>query len=417
MRFLFKLILLLIFLTPLAIGLAIYLAIDGHPTIDRAAAITPSSVERAKRILDQNDPRKLKSGETRTVATSAADLDLAANYLAQQYGRGHARVELRSGNVSAGASLRLPLIPIPLFVNIDAALVENDPTASLESLRIGQLPVPAWLASWSAPRLLSWLVPELDYNAFIDAVKKVSMNEARLSVTYQWQANLADQLRAVLIPRKDQEQLRIYQERLADIVQAAKTADLALTDLLVAMFKLAAERSLSSDAAAENRAALFILMHYVTAKPLDAILPDAKSWPAPAKHRIVLDTPEEFPRHFITAASLAANAGGALAQAVGVYKEIEDARAENGIAIKNFAADRAGKRFGAYAGNGASAKKLQKKLAHGLSEKEILPATADLPPFMSADEFKRRFESVESKEYKKIMADIDRRIAALPLYR
>jgi hypothetical protein len=417
MRFFFKLILLLIFLLPLALAFAIYFAVDSHPAIDRAAAITPASVERAKRILDNNDPRKLKSGERRTVSTSAADLDLAANYLAQHFARGSARVELRGGYAHTSASLRLPLIPIPLYLNIETALAENDPTASLESLRIGQLPVPAWLVYWSAPRLLSWLLPELDYNAFIEAVKKVSMNEARLSVTYQWQANLGDQLRALIIPRKDQERLRIYQERLAEVTQAAKAPDVPLTELLVAMFKLAAERSPSGDPAAENRAALFILMHYVTAKPLDAILPDAKNWPLPAKHRVVLDTPEEFPRHFITAAALAANAGGALAQAVGVYKEIEDARAENGIAIKNFAVDRAGKRFGEYAGNGSTARKLQAKLGNGLRKQDILPATADLPPFMSADEFKRRFDSVDSKEYKKIMAEIDRRIAALPLYR
>jgi len=417
MRFFFKLIVLLIFVLPLAIAFAIYLAIDSHPTTDRAASITPASVERAKRILDQNDPRKLKSGERRTVSTSAADLDLAANYLAQQFGRGSARVELRGGNVQAGASLRLPLIPIALFLNIDAALAENDPTARLESLRIGQLPVPAWLARWSAPRLLSWLLPELDYNAFIDAVKKVSMNEARLSVTYQWQANLADQLRAVLIPRKDQEQLRIYQERLVEFTQAAKAADLPLTELLVTMFKLAAERSRSSDPLAENRAALFILMHYVTAKPLDALLPDAKSWPRPAKHRIVLDTPEQFPRRFMTNAALAANAGGPLAQAVGVLKEIDDAAAGDGIAVKSFAADRAGGRFGEYAGNGSTAKKLQQKIGRGLSEKDIMPATADLPAFMPAEEFKRRFGGIDAPEYKKLMADIDRRIAALPLYR
>ncbi|MGH7887229.1 MAG: hypothetical protein ACREPG_05150, partial [Candidatus Binatia bacterium] len=67
---------------PLAVALVIYLAVDGHPTIDRAASITPASVERAKRILQQNDPRMLKSGERRTVATITGDLDLAANYLA-----------------------------------------------------------------------------------------------------------------------------------------------------------------------------------------------------------------------------------------------------------------------------------------------------------------------------------------------
>ncbi|MGH7887230.1 MAG: hypothetical protein ACREPG_05155 [Candidatus Binatia bacterium] len=321
------------------------------------------------------------------------------------------------GNAQAAASLRLPLIPISLYLNIEAALAENDPTARLESLRIGQLPVPAWLAYWAAPRLLSLLVPDFDYQAFVDAVKKVSMTEARLSVTYQWQADLVDKLRTVLIPRKEQEQLRIYQERLAEITQASKASDLPLTELLTAMFKLAAERSRGSDPVAENRAALLVLMHYVTGKNLHEIVLDAKSWTLPAKHRIVLDAPEEFPRRFISNAALAANAGGPLTQAVGVYKEIADARADHGMAFKSFAVDRAGRKFGEYAGNGTSAKKLQEKLDRGLSEKESLPTTADLPPFLSANEFKRRFGGIDGAEYKKMMAEIERRIAALPFYR
>jgi len=243
MRFFFRLLLLLILVLPLALALAIYLAIDSHPTIDRAASITPASVERAKRVLQQNDPRKLKSGERRTVSTGAGDLDLAANYLAQQFARGSARIELRGGSAGVGASLKLPLMPIPLFLNIAVGFAENDPVARLESLRVGQLSVPAWLARWSVPRLLSWLLPELDYNAFIDAVKKVSINETRLSVIYQWHANLADQLRAVLVPAQEQNRLQAYQGRLAEITRSLKAKNLSITELLAPLFKLAAERS------------------------------------------------------------------------------------------------------------------------------------------------------------------------------
>jgi hypothetical protein len=46
-----------------------------------------------------------------------------------------------------------------------------------------------------------------------------------------------------------------------------------------------------------------------------------------------------------------------------------------------------------------------------------MPATADLPEFMQEAEFKRRFGGIDGAEYKKMMAEIDRRIAALPLYR
>ena len=63
----------------------IYLAVDTQASINRAAEITLSSIERAKRILDQNDPRKLKSGARRTISVRQSDLDLAAYYLARQY--------------------------------------------------------------------------------------------------------------------------------------------------------------------------------------------------------------------------------------------------------------------------------------------------------------------------------------------
>jgi hypothetical protein len=60
---------------------------------------------------------------------------------------------------------------------------------------------------------------------------------------------------------------------------------------------------------------------------------------------------------------------------------------------------------------------LQRQIAKGISEKEIMPATDDLPEFMTEAELQRRFGGVNGPEYRKMMAAIERRIAALPLYR
>ena len=418
MRFFFKLIFLLIVLSPLALGGLLYLVVETNPTVEsRNAEITPASIERAKRILTQNDPRKLKSGERRTVATSAADLDLAANYLAHQYGRGSARVQLQSGGAHAAASLRPPLIPMPIYLNVDATLAENESLARLESLRIGRLPVPAWLAHWAMPRLLALVYPDLDFDAFSNAVKKVSLSEAKLAMTYEWQDHLADQLRAVLVPREEQERLRVYQERLVEVSQASPAKHMSMTDLLVPLFKLAAERSDGKPAAAENRAALLILTIYINGRSLDKIIPDAKSWPRAAKHGVLLNRRDDFPKHFIISAALAANAGGPLADAVGLYKEVEDSRGGSGFSFNDIAADRAGSKFGAYAAQSANARTLQKKLRAGISERDLMPATTDLPEFMQEAEFKRRFGGVDAPEYKRMMAEIERRIAALALYR
>jgi len=96
MRLFLKLFVLLFFALPLALAGAIYLAVDTQPSLNRAAEITPWNIERAKRILDQNDPRKLTPGARRTITVDQADIDLAANYLARQYFAGGARVQFEA---------------------------------------------------------------------------------------------------------------------------------------------------------------------------------------------------------------------------------------------------------------------------------------------------------------------------------
>ncbi|MBM2803852.1 MAG: Protein of unknown function periplasmic lipoprotein [Deltaproteobacteria bacterium] len=417
MRFFFKLIFLLILLAPLALIGAAFLTVDIQPTVSRAAEVTPASIERAKHILDQNDPRKLKSGARRTVSISQGDLDLAANYLAHQYARGSARVALKNRAVEISASLRLPLIPIGLYLNFDTLLVQDRSQLRWEQLRIGRLSLPPQLASWLASRALALAFGAVDLNSFAQVMKQVSVEQRRVALTYEWQTDLPDKLRAVLLPPDEQVRLRVYQKRLAEVTQALKSGNVSIIEFLAPLFKLAAGRSSQNPAAAENRAAIFVLMIYINGGSLDKILPDARSWTRPSQRGVTLSKRDDFAKHFIVSAALAANAGGPLANAVGLYKEIADSRGGSGFSFNDIAADRAGTRFGEYAANRASAKPLQQKLAAGLSEKGIMPDTADLPEDMQETELERVFGGVDGPEYKMMMAEIERRIAALPLYR
>jgi len=102
---------------------------------------------------------------------------------------------------------------------------------------------------------------------------------------------------------------------------------------------------------------------------------------------------------------------------VGVYKEIEDSRGGSGFSFNDIAADRAGTRFGEYAANPTSARVLQQRLRAAIGEKDIMPMTEDLPEFMPEREFQRRFGGIDAPPYKKMMAEIEQRIAALAFYR
>ena len=62
-------------------------------------------------------------------------------------------------------------------------------------------------------------------------------------------------------------------------------------------------------------------------------------------------------------------------------------------------------------------RKLQTMLAAGVKEGDFMPRVADLPEFMPEADFKRRYGGIGAPAYQKVMADIEARIAATPLFR
>jgi uncharacterized protein YfiM (DUF2279 family) len=415
MRFFLKFMLFFVFAVPLALTGVVFLAVDDHPKINRAAEITPNNIGRAKRILDKNDPRNLKPGAVRTISVSEPDLDLAANYIAQQYAGGSAHVALSGDVIHMSASVPLPRNPVGRFINTEAVLSPSSPLPHFERLRVGKVPLPAWLADWLLDRFLITYLGEEAYNSARNAIMQVRIGDSNIAVTYQWQSNLQDQLRTALLAPAEQERLRVYQERLTGVTRSLKSPNVSLIDLIHPLFETAQQRSQKGDPVAENRAAIFVLTFYVNDKSLEAVISSAKDWPHPMRYQATLNGRHDFSQHFIVSAALAANAGTPLSDAVGLYKEIEDSRGGSGFSFNDIAADRAGTRFGEWAVQ--SAGNLQRRLAGGISERDLMPPTEDLPEFMAEAEFKRRFGGIDAPPYKHMMAEIKRRIAALTLYR
>lgn len=403
----------------LAIVGALYLVVENQPLVSRAAEFTPAHIERAKRIVEKNDPRTMKPGVLRTISLSQEELDLALNYLAGRYANGSSRVVLQPGTAAISASVELPRNPLGRFLNVTALVHETAALPGFDYLQIGRLPVPAWLADWLLEHALRRLNARDDYRIASDAIRKVSVADGRLTVTYDWQADLPDRIKAVIVPREDQERLKAYQDRLAELVrQSAGASAVSLAELMAPLFKLAAQRSATGDPVAENRAVIVVLTFYVNGHGLAAIVPSAKDWPRPPPRKIQLTGREDFPQHFTISAAIAANAGAPLSDAIGVYKEVEDSRGGSGFSFNDIAADRAGTRFGELAaGTRQSALKLQRQVSAGVRESDMMPAVKDLPEFMPEAEFKRRFGGIDAPGYKRMMDDIERRIAALPLYR
>jgi hypothetical protein len=418
MRSFLKLFLGLIAIAPFILVGLVFLAIDSLPLVDRAAEVTPASIERANRILNNNDPRRLKPGTVRTIVVSQADFDLAANYLAHRFVDGSARANLHSGVTRITASLPLPLLPVQRFVNLEATLKGGTGLPKFGYLSVGRLTLPGWASDWLVSRVLEHLFGEEEVVIFNRAIQNISVGESKLSLTYEWRRDFVDTMRNVMLPPEEQQRLRFYHERLVAVIRETRSESISLIDLMVPLFQLAEGRSIDGDPVAENRAAILVLTLYANGSTAGSLLPSAKTWPSPDRRKVTLSKRDDFPKHFIISAALAAYAGTPLADAVGVYKEIADSHGGSGFSFNDIAADRAGAMFGEQAAkNASSAKRLQQRVAAGVSELFMMPITEDLPEYMSEDLFKHRYGGIDAPAYNAMMADIERRVARLPLYR
>jgi hypothetical protein len=393
----------------------LFFAIEDKPLVDRTPEFRSEHIERAKRILTNNDPRRLKPGQVRTISVSEEDLDLTALYLVSRYLNGSSRVAIKLGNAEVAVSFPFALGSARRYINVNALMAADGPVPRFEHLRIGRLPIPARLANAALYYGIAQLRKEHDFKLVMDSILHFALTPGRLQMTYVWHADLVEPLRKTAVSSEDEERLRAYQERL---VQATTHGDakgpVSLAPLMRSLLQLARERTEHGEPVAENRAWILVLTLSATGNGLERIVPEAKHWPRPALRMVTLHGRDDTAKHFMVSAALSAYAGEPLADAIEVYKELEDSRSGSGFSFDDIASDRAGSRFGELAAASAtSAKRLQEKLSGELRESDLVPPIDDLPSFMPEAEFERRFGGVGGSGYMQMMDEIERRVAAL----
>lgn len=417
MRLLFRLFLSLLLLSLVGLGALFWFGMSDQPTVVAGPRLSHQDIARAKGILDRNDPRRLPAGTQRKLALSEDDLNLAADYLAQKYVPGGARVALHPNQAQLQASLHLLRIPFRGYLNISLSLRESPHGAQLTGLHVGQIAVPDNITARLLHELAARAGRSRGASLALASVKELQLSEHSLQLTYEWQPELLDAMRDELMPAGQVDAMAVYYDKLVALHVAGHARGGSLADALPPLFQLAAERSGKTDAITENRALLAVLGAWASGRGMDRLLSAEQRKGRLARFRLKLQRRSDFAQHFLTSAALAANGDTLLSDAIGLYKEVKDSQSGSGFSFTDIAADRAGTRFGELAGSQARASDLQRRLADGLSEADLMPPARDLPEHMNASEFQRRFGGVDSPPYLNMMAEIEARINRLPLYR
>lgn len=415
MGFLFKLILGLVLLTPVALAVLVWSSLSATPSVATASVLSAADIARARTFLHRNDPRRLPAGASRDLVADEQDLTLATNYLLQQWVEGGAEVRVTPDAAQARLSAALPGLSDRRFLNVTLRFGTDQGRPRLHDALLGGHRLPAAPIDFV---VREWLLPMLAPDAMRIAqrvVQDLSLGDGRLQITMHWHPELFNEIRRRVFTEEDRAAMAAYHLRLTELTSGQRLRG-SLMQVLGPMFSLAELRSEVGDPVVENRALLLVLGSWASGRGTGALLPvtDGRAGP----FRLRLHRRQDLAQHFLSSAALAAGGDATLSDAVGLFKEMRDAGAGSGFSFTDIAADRAGTRFGELATADAStASRLQRLLAGGLPEDAIMPMVNDLPEHIPEAEFRRRFDSIGSPAYQAVMQEIETRIRTTRVYR
>lgn len=397
----------------LAAGGLLLAALERQAQVDRAATIAPQAIAQARWLLASHDPRRLQAGEARQAAIPAELLDEAVNYAATRFLHGRGALSLAERPARLQLSLSPPGLGGRAYLNLTAELGDHDGLPAIVRLRLGALPLPASLARPLLDRALAGAGYGHEWQLAQQAIRSTRFDHERqrVVVAYVWQPALLERARTLAVAPADVALIRTAQSRLAGLLAAEPAGGrVALGPVLGPLL-----RSEQAAPHGERRAALLVLAAYLAERNLTALIAEAATWPSlPARH-LTLAGRYDSAQHFVISAALAAWAGEPVAEAIGMYKELADARHGYGFSFADLAADRAGSAFGELVT--ARSPLLDDLLASEVGDADLLPPLAGLPENLRQQEFRQRYGGPGQPAYDRLLAEIEQRIAALPLYR
>lgn len=415
-------------LLPLALlGTPVFLAlsaIQDEPLVREVGVMRQADVGRIKSILEEHDPRTLKDGETRHLQLTEHDLNMVLNSALPYSDRQQWQLQLSGGEAVAHYTLKLPSNPLGSYLNFSARLVQDGSHLAVRRLSFGDTALPGWLLNpviFAGDHYLRGR--NFEYRELMAALKMVQIEPQVLQLEYQWDSQLAAKIQATgrefVLPAADRERILAYYGEIARKSRSLAGTTGSLDRLLQPLFKLALQRTgADGDAQAENRTLLLALGLAIQGSSIRHLVGEEEGAAAtrPGPMKLTLGGRGDLAQHFSISAAIAAAGGSALADTIGVFKEVDDSRGGSGFSFADLLADRAGVSL-AEAAMGSRAAFVQQYMSADLQEAGYMPAFDQLPEGLMELEFKSRYEDLDSASFDLVNREIQRRIGSCELYR
>jgi hypothetical protein len=425
----FKSLFLLLFLAVLGLPIAaVVMGIDQKPLIQRPGDINTADLKRAQALAERYDPRKMPVGQVTRLVATGEELNtvLKGAMGAVKQVAGQVQVTRFGIIVAITVATPLPENPLGRYVNLRAVIAPSAFGLDISRFAIGAIEIPPVVIKPVLRFALDHLVGPGKADPILNAVKSVQVSDRMAVVEFRPPAKLVADLKSAAKrqlslshPRK----IKPYIALLESTSDRVGRNRVSLIEFIRPVFAFAKERSVTRDPAAENQAAMMAIAIYFGDGRFERFV-DGEVLTAEQKSRrrsishVRLNGRHDFVQHFTISMGLALAGGSSAANLIGELKEVKDSGKKSGFSFTDVGADRIGVRFARAAmASPERATEFQDVLSKARRESRFFPQFTDLPEGMSQGEFQSRFGDVNSAAYKKVIADIDRRIAAVGLYR
>jgi len=418
--------------TFVAVGAAVvfHLAIDSQPLQLDTPSITSAEKRRLYSLFSGKNPVKLEDGKTVQVSLTEQDINLLLAWgLSVGRTERKARVTLEDNRVQLQASTPLP--GGARHLNVQAwghvELTANHLNVRADRLRIGRIEIPRIFLHALSHTVSSAAADDERVKSVLQVVKRIDANSQAVTVTYGHGAPpkgfVASLFHDTIAVQFDSAAIKVQILNLLATVKKTPTNNDQRFGLAVqTAFRMARERSAAESAVQENGNAVLALGialgHYRVETLLGTFLDDAtRDTVRQAFHGTTLRKRDDWTKHFFVSAALTVIAAGNISDATGLFKEEKDAGGGSGFSFGDLLADRSGTTFAQVATRDeASARALQERLARGFNLDDYFPPGQDLPENLQDADFQAHYGGVGGPEYRRLMAEIERRIAHCSAY-
>lgn len=393
-------------------NLLLLFTVDNTPLLKLHQGFNRDDIQRAKQLLSVK-PEELD--QVRTVTLNQKDVNIAVSYLLNHFVENTVQIHISKEFVFAQIAVFVPETVWGRYLDFHFKLIQNGDEIRVKSFKIGEISIPDPAVNYLIPVVARSTPLKKYWQLGEDYIEDLRFTEEGIQVSYKGAiVNAAKQL--AIQKHREYPNLHFYQQQINEIVSRHDPAwRLSLTDLLQPLFASAYRRSGENTAIRENRAVIIAVGSYIYKQELRRYLPlglvYSKEYPVFAYRRI------DIPQHFIASALLATIDASLLGEHLGEDKELGDAEKGSGFSFVDLAADRAGTRFGRLATSSPKkARELQRFMSEVRNYTAIIPDIRGLPEQMDSYTFNAQYGGAGSQLYRDMIAEIDERIVALPLY-